>query len=168
MLNRPRGFSLFELVIALALASILLGVFLDRAAYYQEVAEKAAMERVAMDVRSSVNLRVAELVLENRFSELKALPSQNPMDLLVSKPQNYAGVVKNASPENVLAGHWAYDNESKEVVYYVDLGRYFVPDELDRKRIAWRVAPAAGSAGSSGAPQWMRFELVKPYQWFSN
>lgn len=155
-------------MIALALASILLGVFLDRAAYYQEFAEKATMEQVAMDVRSSVTLRVTELVVENRFAELRALPSQNPMDLLASKPQNYAGVVKHADSANVPAGHWAYDSESKEVLYYVDLGRYFVPDELGRKRVAWRVAPAAGSAVSSDGPQWMRFELVKPYQWFSD
>lgn len=155
-------------MIALTLASILLGVFLDRAAYYQELAEKAAMEQVAIDVRSSVNLKVAELVLENRFRELKAMVSQNPMDLLVRKPQNYAGIMKGAGAESVPAGNWAYDSGSEEVVYYIDLGRHFVPDEIGRKRIAWHIALVAGGAEKPDVPQWARFELVKPYQWFSD
>lgn len=146
--------------------SILLGVFLDRVAYFQELAEKAAMERVAMDMQSSVNLRVTELALDNRFSELAVLAKQNPMDLLVGKPQNYAGIVKGSGRESVPNGNWVYDSESKEVVYYVDLGRYFVPDARGRKQIAWRVVLVPGGGGKPDPPQWARFELVTPYQWF--
>ena len=141
-------------------------MFLDRAVYYQELAEKAAMEQVAMDVRSSVNLRVAELALENRFAELRTLAVQNPMDLLARKPQNYLGVLNNPDAASVPPGNWYYDGSSREVVYNLDLGRYFAPDEHGRKRVAWRVALAQGSAGKPDTPQWARLELVKPYRWF--
>ena len=163
--NRTRGFSLLELVVSLTLAAVLVGVFLDRALYYREQAEKSAMEQVANDLRSSVNLRVAELALDNRFGELGMLQAQNPMDLLARKPQNYRGVLEGARMEEIVAGNWYFDKTSKEVVYYVDSGRYFVPDDQGRMRVAWRVKLEKGEGGAA-APQWARLELVQPYRWF--
>ena len=145
--------------------SVLVGVFLDRALYYRELAEKSAMEQVALDLRASVNLRVAELVLENRFADLTPLAAQNPMDLLVRKPQNYLGVLGGAKAREVVTGNWYFDNTSKEVVYYVESGRYFAPDEQGRMRAAWRVKLVQGGGGAA-APQWARLELVRPYRWF--
>ena len=164
-MNRRRGFSLLELVVSLTVVAVLLGVFLDRALYYREAAEKSAMEQVALDLRASVNLRVAELVLENRFRELPALASQNPMELLDRKPQNYLGVLDRPGMQEVVTGNWYFDNTSKEVVYYVDSGRYFVPDDQGRMRAAWRVKLVQG-VGGAAAPQWARLELVQPYRWF--
>jgi len=152
-------------VIALLLVAVLVGVFLDRALYYRELAEKSAMEQVALDLRSSVNLRVAELVLENRFADLLPLADQNPIDLLAGKPRNYLGVLSGGGVQEVVGGNWYFDITSKEVVYFVDSGRYFVPDDQGRKRAAWRVRLVQG-AGGAAAPQWARLELVRPYRWF--
>jgi prepilin-type N-terminal cleavage/methylation domain-containing protein len=164
-LRPARGFSLVELVVALALISIFAGVLLERALYYQELAEKASMEQVAADLRSSVNLRVAELVLENRFAELDTLLLQNPFDLLVRKPQNYLGVLEAPPADRVTPGGWYFDNKSREAVYCVDLGRYFTPDEQGRQCVAWRVV-AITAGDKTKAPQWARLEPVKPYRWF--
>ena len=153
-------------MVSLTLMAVLVGVFLDRALYYRELAEKLAMEQVALDLRASVNLRVAELVLENRFAELPALQAQNPMDLLGAKPQNYLGVLKAVGPQDIVTGNWYFDITSKEVVYYVDSGRYFEPQEQGRKRVAWHVILVPGSGGKPELPQWARFELAKPYRWF--
>ena len=152
-------------MVSLTLVAVLVGVFLDRALYYREQAEKSAMEQVAQDLRSSVNLRAAELALENRFDELKGLASQNPMDLLVQKPQNYRGVLSQFPVQDVVTGSWYFDGASKEVVYYVDSGRYFAPDDQGRMRVAWRVKLVQGTDGAA-APQWARLELVQPYRWF--
>lgn len=164
-MSRTRGFSLFELAVAFALVAIFAGVLLERAVYYQELAEKSSMEQVALDLRSSVNLRVAELVLENRFAELHSLALLNPFDLLVQKPHNYLGVLIDPSPERAIPGNWYFDGKSKEVVYSPDLGRYFALDEGGQKRVAWRIVLVPGAKGS-GPAQWARFELVKPYRWF--
>jgi len=164
-MRRTRGFSLLELVVSLTLVAVLVGVFLDRALYYREQAEKSAMEQVANDLRSSVNLRVAELVLESRFADLAALPSQNPMDLLARKPQNYLGVLDGSGVQEVVTGNWYFDKTSKEVVYYVDSGQYFASDDQGRMRVAWRVKLEKG-VGGAAAPQWARLELVQPYRWF--
>ena len=164
-MRRFRGFSLIELVVALALVAIFAGVLLDRTVYYQELAEKASMEQVAADLRSSVNLRVAELALENRFAELDALVLKNPFDLLARKPQNYLGVLENPQADAITPGNWYFDNKSKEVVYSIDLGRYFTPDEQGRKRVAWHVVRVPGT-DKPEATQWARFELVGAYRWF--
>src|SRR5262249_52746526 len=144
-LRRTRGFSLVELAVALALIAVLVGVLLERTLYYQEIAEKASMEQVAADLRSSVNLRAAELILENRFAELDALVLKNPFDLLVRKPQNYLGVLEGAPPEGAAPGNWYFDKRSKEVVYCVDLGRNFVPDGRGLKQAAWHVVLVRGT-----------------------
>ena len=123
------------------------------------------MEQVALDLRSSVNLRVAELVIENRFADLIPMAAQNPMDLLARKPQNYLGVLKDAAGVGGVPGNWYFDKNSKEVVYYIDSGRYFAPDEQGRMRAAWRVKLVQG-VGGAAAPQWARLELVQPYRWF--
>ncbi|MEO8145745.1 MAG: type II secretion system protein [Betaproteobacteria bacterium] len=162
---RARGFSLIELVVALTIVGVLVGVFLDRALFYREQAEKSAMEQVALDLRSSVNLRVAELVLENRFAELPALQAQNPMELLAQKPRNYGGVLDVPGVQKVVTGNWYFDNTSKEVVYYIDSGRYFAPGDQGRMRVAWRVKLVKGADGAA-APQWAHLELVQPYRWF--
>lgn len=164
-MNRRRGFSLLELVVSLTLVAVLIGVFLDRALYYREAAEKSAMEQVALDLRASVSLRVAELVLENRFKDLPELAAQNPMDLLDRKPQNYLGVLKGPPAQEVVRPGWYFDITSKEVVYYVDSGQYFAPDDQGRMRVAWRVKLVQG-AGGAAAPQWAHLELVQPYRWF--
>ena len=164
-MRRARGFSLIELAITLALISVLAGLLLERMVYYQEVAEKASMEQVAADLRSSVNLRAAELVLDNGFAELDELVLKNPFELLAQKPQNYLGVLDGPSPEQVPGGKWYFDKRSKEVVYSIDLGRYFVSDGRGPKRVAWRIETVAG-AGRPGTAQWARLELVRPYRWF--
>lgn len=164
-MRRARAFSLIELVVTLTLVAVLGGILLDRTVYYQELAEKANMEQVAADLRSSVNLRAAELVLENRFAELDVLVLKNPFDLLVQKPQNYLGVLEDPSAEAVQPGKWYFDKKSKEVVYLIDLGRYFTPDERGVKRVAWHIVTVPGLE-KPATSQWARFELVRPYRWF--
>ena len=160
-----RGFSLLELVVSLTLVAVLVGVFLDRAMYYREQAEKSAMEQVALDLRSSVNLRVAELILANRAGDLAALAGQNPMELLTQPPRNYLGVLPLAVGQEIRPGSWYFDDNLKEVVYYVDSGRYFAPDDQGRLRVAWRVK-LVKEGGGAAALQWARLEPVQPYRWF--
>jgi len=163
---RRRGSSLIEAVVALTLVAVFVAVFLDRALYYRELAEKSAMEQVALDLRGSVNLRVAELVLQNRFEDLPALAAANPMELLAEKPRNYLGVLPPSGVQDVVTGSWYFDKTAKEVVYFIDLGNNFVSTGASAPKVAWHVVLVSGSEGPQAPPQWARFELVRPYRWF--
>lgn len=49
---RARGFTLFELVVAIMIAVALGTVFLERLRFYQEVAEKASMEATLRQIKT--------------------------------------------------------------------------------------------------------------------
>jgi len=162
---RAAGYTLLELVVSIIVVTVLLGVFLDRTLYYRELAEKSAMEQVAYDLRSSVNLRAAELVLLNKFEDLAGLATENPIDLLARKPVNYLGVLTNPDREALADGGWYFDSSTKEVVYCVVSKRFFVPGAPGSTCVSWRVS-VARIDGQSGKPAWARFELVGGYRWF--
>src|SRR5262249_51251878 len=104
------------------------------------------------------------LALQSRFRDLAGLAAENPMELLGQRPSNYLGVLDAPGVQEVVTGNWYFDKISKEVVYFVDLGENFRPDEMGRKRVAWHIVLVPG--GPQGQPQWARFELVRPYRWF--
>lgn len=162
---RDSGFTLLELVVSIMVATILLGIFLDRTLYYRELAEKSAMEQVVYDLRSSVNLRAAELVLLNKFDELARLAAANPVELLARKPANYLGVLTNPDKTTVGSGGWYFDNSSKEVVYCLVSTRFFVPDIGGSTCVSWRIS-IARTDGQPAKPAWVRLEPVSGYKWF--
>ena len=61
-MKAQRGFTPFELIVAISIILILAGVFLSRVPYYQGQAEKAAMEQVASAVQSALVLRYGTLL----------------------------------------------------------------------------------------------------------
>ncbi|MEI7844045.1 MAG: type II secretion system protein, partial [Gallionellaceae bacterium] len=56
--QRESGFSLIELIIVIAIVSVLMSVFLDRVWYYQELAEKTAMEETVGAIQSALTMQV--------------------------------------------------------------------------------------------------------------
>ena len=92
------GASFVEFAVCLALMGIFVGVLLERALYYQEYAEKTAMESTAQNIRTGMRYKVAELILANRLSEIQTLTDENPMDWLAEKPGNYLGELDFRQP----------------------------------------------------------------------
>ena len=68
-MRRQRGFTIFELVVVIVIASVLAIILLNRLWYYQEIAEKTAMEMTVMNMRSGLRLRIAELMMRDKMSE---------------------------------------------------------------------------------------------------
>src|SRR5262245_10475278 len=117
--RRHRGASLFEVSVCLAIFAVFLAVFLERSYFYQEAAEKTAMELQAEHVKASLRYRVADLILTNRMSEIPTLADENPMDWLDEKPANYLGA-RDSAPETPLGGTWYFDRKNHELVYTVN------------------------------------------------
>ena len=97
------GASFLELAVCVALMAIFVGVLLERALYYQEYAEKTAMESTAENIRTGLRYKVADLILANRASEIPALAEENPINWLAERPPNYLGELDSAPADEPCA-----------------------------------------------------------------
>lgn len=77
-----KGASWFEFAVVSLVYSVVLAILLNRLHYYQEVAERTSMEYVAVMLKSTLRLRMAELMIGNREAEIPALADQNPISWL--------------------------------------------------------------------------------------
>jgi prepilin-type N-terminal cleavage/methylation domain-containing protein len=107
------GFTLMELVVALAIVGVLLTALLDRLSYYQELAEKASMDYVRASVKTGLQLRMAELIATNREANLYELERDNPMRWIEGAPANYLGEY----PDKPSNRSWYYDTGKRHLVY---------------------------------------------------
>jgi prepilin-type N-terminal cleavage/methylation domain-containing protein len=86
---RRGGFTLLELSVAIVIMAILTAALLKSLHFYQAQVERAAAQQVVVALRSALYLQVLELIAQGRQSELVSLASQNPMDWMAVKPDNY-------------------------------------------------------------------------------
>ncbi|MES2126214.1 MAG: type II secretion system protein [Pseudomonadota bacterium] len=122
-LAMARGFTLFEMAVALAIIGILAGTLLSRVLYYQEQAELTAVEQVAGAVRSALTLRAAKLYMHNDEANLRKIVSQNPMNLLAQKPANYLGEYYSPQIKEMPTGNWYFDPGKQVLVYLLNNGK---------------------------------------------
>jgi general secretion pathway protein G len=116
--RRARGFSLLELVVCIIIVSVLAAALLNRLAYYQELAEKAAMESMLRVIKTGLQIRLAELIVTNRQSQAGQLVTEDPFRWLDDKPPNYRGRYRSV-PD---AGAWYFDAGTHELAYVVQTG----------------------------------------------
>lgn len=116
-MQKQRGFTLFELVGIIVIASVIVITLLNRFYYYQEIAEKTVMEMTVMNMRSGLRLRIAELKMQGRMGEASQLMQENPMTWLETLPANYMGQVTDSKPTDLLPGSWYFDTGRQELVY---------------------------------------------------
>jgi type II secretory pathway pseudopilin PulG len=116
--RREAGSSLFELGVALIIVSVLAAVLLSRLGYYKEMLEKAAMESTLRNIKTGLQVHLAELIVTNRQAQAIRLESENPIQWLDEKPLNYGGSYR--TPPN--AGTWYFDAGTHELVYVVNTG----------------------------------------------
>jgi len=167
------GSKLFEFVIVLMLLGALSLMVLEYMRHYIEAAEKSAMETTVMYLRSALRLRLAEaLAAENAAYAIK-ITRDNPMDWLQDKPYNYAGTFDAPPPGSIDDGKWYFDTKSRELVYLVEYGREFIPDQDGLKRVRYHIiAPSLENAikenriiSVSEIVREVSLVKVKPYTW---
>ena len=128
-MHRQRGFTLFELVVVIAVTSVLAIILLNRLWYYQEVAEKTAMEMTVMNMRSGLRLRIADLMMQDRMGEAVQLMQENPITWLETLPPNYRGHTAGSKQTALIPGSWYFDTGRQELVYQVQHDRFFKSGE---------------------------------------
>ncbi|MGB9107964.1 MAG: hypothetical protein WCC39_04660 [Telluria sp.] len=98
-------------------SSIFSAVALNRYEYYREQAEIAAARQVVASLRSSLNVRSAQLASQGEERALKNLAADNPMNLLLWKPENYLGEYYAPDPKEIGRAGWVFDPRDKTLVY---------------------------------------------------
>ncbi|MDO8925772.1 MAG: prepilin-type N-terminal cleavage/methylation domain-containing protein [Sideroxyarcus sp.] len=166
-----RGFTLIELIIVISIIVILAGMFLLRVPFYQERAEKVAMQQVEGALQSALVLRYGTLMARGAVNEkeVSQLANENPIDWLQQKPKNYAGEYFAPSPGVVAPGQWVFDLQSRELVYIVDRGDNFTPGKDGKKWIRFHVQlsyePMLGRPKAGKELVSTLFAPTEPYHW---
>jgi general secretion pathway protein G len=168
---KQRGFTLFELVVVVSIVGVLGVVVLDRMRFYQEAAEKAAMEQTVGIIRSAMRLQIADRLLSGGVQEVAALAQANPMDWLAQQPRNYIGVRFAPKTGEIAGGSWYFDLKEKQLVYVVSLGNHFATDHPGRKQVRFELRLVEKSTQEQAATdvkeiQGLVLAEAVPYRWF--
>jgi general secretion pathway protein G len=164
--RKPHGFTLFEFAVAIVIISILAWVLLTRLAFYQEMAEKAAMESAVRVIKTGLQIRLAELIIGNQQGEAGALEVVDPMRWLAARPANYAGAYR----EPPTLGKWYFDATARQLVYVVNTGnRLDLATAADAKQIRFRAQLLKDRLNVGGAVvesvTGVTLTAVTPYRW---
>ena len=151
---------------------IMMGLFLNRTLFYQEQAEKTAMEQVAGAIQSALTMQYGQIMTRGKPTDTAVLALDNPVNWLQKKPRNYVGEYYDLTPLSVESGKWAFDLKSRELVYVPRNTNYFKPGTDGKKWIRFHVAvnyEASRLPSLQNTPAELTgilFEPVEPYSWF--
>ena len=162
------GFTLIELIIVICIVALCAGLLLERLRFYQEAAEKAAMEYNVGVVESALQLRVAALLLRGEERKIESLARANPIDWLMEPPPGYRGEFRAPQPA-VPRGSWYFDATRNELVYVPNLDAHLERLADGSKRLRFRVRLDFEPAEPDSERKLiagMRVEPVTPYTWF--
>jgi prepilin-type N-terminal cleavage/methylation domain-containing protein len=170
-----RGFSLLELVVVIAIISLLMVVAIQRLMAMRVDAERVAMEVVLGALRSAIGIRVAESIVKHDMAALRALDGSNPMDRLSEVPKNYLGELDNPNPAALENGNWYFDRSSRALVYLPQHAGYFAGGlpEPPRARFAIKLVytdknkNGVWDAGAE-AIEGLRLTALEPYRWLKS
>lgn len=159
-----RGFTLLELVVAICVIAALAAVLLTRLRYYQEFAEKTAMELTAQNMRTGLRFRLGELVAKQDKEAIARLAGENPVNWLERPPPNYVGELRAPGHGAVPPGSWYFDAGARQIVYRLNRSAHFASGQPGQPpEVRFRVA--IWPAGADKA-EWARLEPVQAYSWF--
>jgi general secretion pathway protein G len=158
-----RGFTLLELAVVAVIVGILATALLNRVVYYQEQAEKTAMEQTLGTLRSALHLQIADILVSGNTAGLNRLVDQNPMSWLSEKPGNYVGEYYAPKPGLVGPGNWYFDPHEKNLVYLVSNTEHLhtAPNEANRLRFSVKLVNGANAiAATSPADEAARRKAI--------
>ena len=162
--RRPEGFTLIELILVICIVSVVMVFAADRFLYWQERAEKAAMESVLAGIKMGLQIRMAEMIMTNQQVKAADLENENPMRWLQEPPVTYAG--EYAAP--VKAGNWYYAAKEHELVYVPSGTTFLDTGQPDSKELRFRIVAryAANSANDHQTPSGIAIKPARDFKWF--
>jgi general secretion pathway protein G len=164
---------MLELIAVIAIIALLAGILARQVLFYQERAEKAAMELVLSHLRTALLLRASAYLVKASPEDIKRLSAENPMEWLAEKPQSYAGEFFGEPAVALERGGWYFDRADRTLVYQLRRAGNFVPSEAGKNHIRFKVVAEYGELariGAAGTPvsgvRRLAIEPLAPIRWF--
>ena len=111
------GFSVFELVAFIILASIVYAGAVNRFAQFPGQAERANFLAISTQLKSAINVEMMIGVGTGRISAPERMVGANPMDMMLEPPSNYLGAFNQLNTAGMQRRVWYFDNSTRELVY---------------------------------------------------
>ncbi len=153
-------------VCVLAAASLF---FFDRMLWYQEAAEKSAVDITVMHLRNGLRYRTAEMLLQHQDKEVVNLIGANPMQWVDMPPPTYMGELRQPQWDRIAPGSWYFDGEKGELVYRIKRGQHFNSGTSSAKMLRFRVIAnyrKTSADQSAILAEGLQLLLLEPYRWF--
>ena len=177
MRQKRRGFTLLELAVVAVIVGILAAALLNRVVFYQEQAEKTAMEQTLGTLRSALHLQIANLLVHGDLAGINRLADQNPMNWLAEKPQNYVGEYYAPREGLIATSSWYFDPHEKNLVYLANNTAHLhtAKSEANRIRFSLKLVTVADVPQPDAIPEeaarqkavaGVALTPVLPYEWF--
>ena len=119
-----------------AVVGILIAVFIERALYYMELAERATMEATIARLNSAIQLRIAHEVLRGTIQNPSSAHIGNPFEFASAIPPNFQG----GPVAEIEAGRWGFDG--RNLVYRPRLHRFLTTSRETSPWARFRLAPS--------------------------
>ena len=171
---KQRGFSFLELILVIAIISLLFTVAVDKLLILKVEAERTAMAQILGSLRSAMGIQVASHISNDTIKELIESENSNPMDWLSEKPENYIGVLDEPDPTDIELRSWYFDSYNKHLVYRVSSGEYFKSSLKGAKRARFRVNLDYTDVNEDGEfnenideIHGLTLQSIEPYKWLA-
>ncbi len=145
-----RGFSLFELVVVIAIISILVTVALDRLLPWIDEAERVSVLRVEGQLRSTLVMEAAKRVVRGESARISELEGSNPVNFLLEPPKNYVGELQPPEAAEAPPRHWYFDATSRRLVYRLGEAFGLRPADTSAENPAFAVRVAFADMNANG------------------
>ena len=163
---KKTGFTLIELILVICIVSVLAVAAAERFLYYQERAEKAAMDATLAAFKMGLQIRLAELIITNRQMAAGDLERDNPLRWLDEPPANYDGEYR-ASPK---PGNWYFAADARQLVYVPNSSSNLQLGQADLRELRFRVRlrydDIDTGSGKVKTLSGIGIVPVQPYRWF--
>lgn len=142
------GFTLWELLVVIALVIILFVTALENLLPLRGDAERTAHAYTVNALRSAIGLQATQRALQRRPDSLGEMRNGNPMQWLAIKPERYVGNISAGEYETVPHGGWAFDAGNRVLFYRFRYPEYVNGDFMAPPGVRYRLDVSEGADGN--------------------